>query len=202
MEELDTAKWYVLQVMSGQENRVLKSLQYRIAEDKANGIDNGIVEVVIPTERVEERKDERKIVRDRKLYPGYVLIKVRLFDENEQLIPETWGLIRETNGIIGFIGGENTVPLSEEEVDIMRKQGAEDVPKPSIVFTPGETVVIREGAFENIEGTVVKIDQERQILSVSINMFGSSTIVEIDFGQVDRPKAWQEERSGEQTNQS
>lgn len=189
MEELDTAQWYVLQVMSGQENRVSKSLQYRIAEDQANGIDNGIIEIVIPTERIEDRKGSgKKVVRDRKLYPGYVLIKVRLFDSEDKLIPETWGLIRETNGIIGFIGGEHPVPLPQEEIDLMLKQGTEEnvTPKPAVEFTLGETVVIREGAFENIEGTVVKIDQMRQILGVSINMFGSSTIVEIDFRQVDR----------------
>lgn len=189
MEELDTAQWYVLQVMSGQENRVSKSLQYRIAEDQANGIDNGIIEIVIPTERIEDRKGSgKKVVRDRKLYPGYVLIKVRLFDLENKLIPETWGLIRETNGIIGFIGGEHPVPLPQEEIELMLKQGTEEnvTPKPAVEFTLGETVVIREGAFENIEGTVVKIDQMRQILGVSINMFGSSTIVEIDFRQVDR----------------
>ncbi|MDD3953158.1 MAG: transcription termination/antitermination protein NusG [Lentisphaeria bacterium] len=189
MEELDTAQWYVLQVMSGQENRVSKSLQYRIAEDQANGIDNGIIEIVIPTERIEDRKGSgKKVVRDRKLYPGYVLIKVRLFDSEDKLIPETWGLIRETNGIIGFIGGEHPVPLPQEEIELMLKQGTEEnvTPKPAVEFTLGETVVIREGAFENIEGTVVKIDQMRQILGVSINMFGSSTIVEIDFRQVDR----------------
>jgi len=189
MEELDTAQWYVLQVMSGQENRVSKSLQYRIAEDQANGIDNGIIEIVIPTERIEDRKGSgKKVVRDRKLYPGYVLIKVRLFDSEDKLIPETWGLIRETNGIIGFIGGEHPVPLPQEEIELMLKQGTEEnvTPKPAVEFHACETVVIREGAFENIEGTVVKIDQMRQILGVSINMFGSSTIVEIDFRQVDR----------------
>ncbi|NMA19580.1 MAG: transcription termination/antitermination factor NusG [Lentisphaerae bacterium] len=189
MEELDTAQWYVLQVMSGQENRVCKSLQYRTTVDQSNGIDNGIIEVVVPTERIEERKGSgKKVVRDRKLYPGYVLIKVRLFDSEDKLIPETWGLIRETNGIIGFIGGEHPVPLPQEEIDKMLQQGAEEnvAPKPAVEFTLGETVVIREGAFENIEGTVVKIDQIRQILGVSINMFGSSTIVEIDYRQVDR----------------
>jgi len=190
MEEFDTAQWYVLQVMSGQENRVCKTLQYRIAEDQANGIDTGIIEIVIPTERIEDRKGSsgKKVVRDRKLYPGYVLIKVRLFDAQEQLIPETWGLIRETNGIIGFIGGDHPVPLPQTEVDMMLKQGTEEnvVPKPAVEFALGEMVVIREGAFENIEGSVVKIDQARQTLGVSINMFGSSTIVEIDFRQVDR----------------
>jgi len=189
MEELDTAQWYVLQVMSGQENRVCKSLQYRTAENQANGIDTGIIEIVVPTERIEERKGSgKKVVRDRKLYPGYVLIKVRLFDAEDKLIPETWGLIRETNGIIGFIGGDHPVPLPQEEIDKMLQQGAEEslAPKPAVEFTLGEAVVIREGAFENIEGTVVKIDQIRQILGVSINMFGSSTIVEIDYRQVDR----------------
>jgi transcriptional antiterminator NusG len=189
MEELDTAQWYVLQVMSGQENRVSKTLQERAAAAAAIGKDYGIEELVVPTELVADRRsDGSKVVRERKLYPGYVLVKLHLYDESGQLNPDTWGLFRETNGIIGFIGGEEPVQLPQHEVDMMLKQGEEEqvAPKPAVEFTLGELVVIREGAFENIEGTVVKIDQERQILGVSINMFGSSTIVEIDYRQVDR----------------
>ncbi len=189
MEELDTAQWYVLQVMSGQENRVSKTLQERVATAQAIGTDYGVEEIVIPTERVADRRsDGSKVVRERKLYPGYVLVKLHLYDALGELNPITWGLIRETNGIIGFIGGENPVQLPQHEVDMMLKQGEEEEqpPKPAVEFTLGELVVIRDGAFENIEGTVVKIDQERQILGVSINMFGSSTIVEIDYRQVDR----------------
>ena len=84
MEDLDTAQWYVLQVMSGQENRVQKSLLYTCQQNENEGLENDILEIVIPTERIEERRSGvkgGKIVRDRKLYPGYVLIKVRVYDD-------------------------------------------------------------------------------------------------------------------------
>ncbi|NLZ63092.1 MAG: transcription termination/antitermination factor NusG [Lentisphaerae bacterium] len=197
MEDLDTAQWYVLQVMSGQENRVQKSLLYACQQNEAEGIENGIIEIVIPTERIEERRSSGrggkggKVVRDRKLYPGYVLMKVRLYDEQDQLIPDTWALIKETQGVIGFIGGDQPVPLSDEEVEAMRNQNQDEnqPAKPPVDFTVGQSVIIRDnsGAFDNIEASVVSIDRVQQLLKVAVNMFGSMTIVELGFGQVDRP---------------
>lgn len=194
MEDLDTAQWYVLQVMSGQENRVHKSLLYACQQNEADGNENGIIEIVIPTERIEERRSGGKggkVVRDRKLYPGYILMKVRLYNEQDQLIPETWALIKETQGVIGFIGGDQPVPLSNEEVEAMRNQnqGDNQPAKPPVDFSIGQSVIIRDnsGAFDNIEANVVSIDRVHQLLKVAVNMFGSMTIVELGFGQVDRP---------------
>ncbi len=194
MEDLDTAQWYVLQAISGQENRVQKSLLYACQQNEANGIENNIIEIAIPTERIEERRTgskSGKIVRDRKLYPGYVLLKVRLFDEHGKLLPQTWAQIKETQGVIGFIGGDQPVPLSEADVEAMRnqKQDENQPAKPAVEFTVGQAVVIRDnsGAFDNIEGSVVNVDRVHQLLKVAVNMFGSMTIVELGFGQVDRP---------------
>ncbi len=194
MEDLDTAQWYVLQVMSGQENRVQKSLLYTCQQNENEGLENDILEIVIPTERIEERRSGvkgGKIVRDRKLYPGYVLIKVRLYDDQEELIPRTWAQIKETQGVIGFIGGDQPVPLSEEEIEAMRNQSQDEnqPAKPPVDFTVGQSVIIRDnsGAFDNIEANVVSIDRVHQLLKVAVNMFGSMTIVELGFGQVDRP---------------
>lgn len=200
MEELDSAQWYVLQVISGKENSVVKTLSYRIEQMRADGVDLGEIELLVPTERVQDMRDNKKTIRERKLYPGYVFIKMFLYrratlseevseDAALVLVPELWTLIRETNGAIGLIGGDNPVPLSQYEVDQMLRQveEKETVTRPLIEFTLGEIVTIRDGgAFENIEGTVVKIDEDRQTLGVSVSMFGSSTIVELDFRQVGR----------------
>jgi len=194
MEDLDTAQWYVLQVMSGQENRVQKSLLYTCQQNENEGLENDILEIVIPPERMEEGRSGvkgGKIGRDRKLYPGYVLIKVRLYDDQEELIPRTWAQIKETQGVIGFIGGDQPVPLSEEEIEAMRNQSQDEnqPAKPPVDFTVGQSVIIRDnsGAFDNIEANVVSIDRVHQLLKVAVNMFGSMTIVELGFGQVDRP---------------
>ena len=190
MEDWQTPKWYVLQTMSGRESRVLKSLGRRCAEDRASGIDNGLDEVVIPTERIEERRsNQRPVVRERKLYPGYVLIKCRLYKEEGKLDPETWGIIRDTDGVIGFIGGETPVPLSQEDVEQMIHQQGEDAdkPKPKVTYHVGDTIIIKEGAFENFEGVVEDVDQERMRLKVSVTIFGRSTPCEVDFWQVERP---------------
>ncbi|MFA6815157.1 MAG: transcription termination/antitermination protein NusG [Lentisphaeria bacterium] len=190
MEDFSAAQWYVLQVMSGQENKVMKFLTYRCEMDKQNGIDNGIHELNMPTERVEERSSAgKKIVRDRKLYPGYLLVKVRLFDDYGKLDPIVWGIINETQGVISFIGGDHPVSLAEDEVAEMLKQTQtkDDKPKAKVTYHIGETITIIDGAFENFEGIIETVDEERSKLQVSVSIFGRSTPVEVEFWQVERP---------------
>lgn len=189
MEDSVGAKWYVLQVMSGQENRVQKSLQLRCEADIQAGKMNGVLEVVIPSERVENRKNGKKIVRERKLYPGYLLIKLDLHDADGRVRPDTWSTVLEVQGVIGFIGKDRPVPISDEEVAVMMQQveQAAEKPKPKIVYTIGETVVIKEGPFENFEGVIESVDTDRQRLKVSVSIFGRSTPVEVETWQVERP---------------
>jgi len=183
------ARWYVLQAMSGQEMRATKALQARCQMDRAKGIDNGVEEVVIPTERVEDRRNGRKTVHERKLYPGYVLVKARLYKEDGHRDADVWDFIKNTEGVIGFIGGEKPVALAQNDVDLMISQQGEDVekPKPKISYNVGESVIIKDGAFENLEGVVEDVDQERMKLKLSVSIFGRPTPVELEFWQVERP---------------
>ncbi|NMA43495.1 MAG: hypothetical protein GX946_08970 [Oligosphaeraceae bacterium] len=193
MQEHDAAQWYVMQVMTGQEHKVEKALlqlKERAVTDSEVEAAKRIVDVRVPVERVayERKSGGAKLERDRKLYPGYVFAKLALYKSDDSIDPLLWSQIREINGLIGFIGGEDPVPISDSEVEAMEKQDEEkDAPaRPIREFVIGETIVMREGAFENIQGTVLKVDNLKQVLSVSVNMFGSSTVVEVGFGQVDR----------------
>ncbi len=209
-----TIRWYVMQVMSGQESKVYKYLRFQCIQDAANvvsaaddaklneefgalfnGLLYGIYELCIPYERVEDRrgsgKEKSASVKYRKLYPGYVLIRMRLYDEEGRLIPDHWNFIKDTKGVIGLIGGQNPVPLTEKEVsDMLRKQKDNEVEpaRPTVVYNVGEAVIIKEGAFANCEGTIEVVDQERQRLKVSVSIFGRFTPVEVDFEQVERPE--------------
>lgn len=185
-QNLATAQWYVLQAMSGQENKVFNSLTTRIEQDRLAGIDNGIEELVIPTEKVEERRNNKKVVRERKLYPGYLLIKVCLYRGDGELEPMAWRTINETQGVIGFVGGSTPTPLPPDDVALMLKQKEEEE-KPAIIYQVGETVIIRDGAFEGYEGIIESIDSVRQRLKVSASIFGRSTPIEVEIWQVERP---------------
>ncbi|NLZ59899.1 MAG: hypothetical protein GX901_04475 [Lentisphaerae bacterium] len=193
MQEHDASQWFVMQVMSGQESKVEKALlqlKERAITEAEQAAAERIIDVRVPVERVvyERKSGTAKQERERKLYPGYVFAKLALYNPDHSIDPLLWTQIRDINGMIGFIGGDDPVPITEEEVAAMEKQDEEkDAPaKPLREFVIGETIVMREGAFENIQGTVLKIDNLKQVLNVSVNMFGSSTVVEVGFGQVDR----------------
>jgi transcriptional antiterminator NusG len=192
MDEVPSrARWYVMQVMSGQENRVLKSIEYRCEQNQAKGIDHGILEVIIPTKKVEERRNGKKIISERKLFPGYVLLHAEIYDEQEQLKPETWGFIKETQGVIGLIGGDRPVPLTEQEVqDMIPKEGEESeltAPERPALPSVGSRVKVISGPFEGFEGLVESADEVRLRLTVSVSIFGRSTPVEVESWQVEIP---------------
>ena len=183
------ARWFVLQTMSGQENHAQNGLLRRVELDKREGIDDGIEEVVIPQKEVTERKNGKTTTIKKKLYPGYLLVKCRLYLEDGKRNAETWTIIKDMNGVIGFVGGDYPMPLPEEEVQQMLGQcgATSEKPVPKVNYKVGETVIIREGAFENFEGSIESIDSERQKLKLSVNLFGRSTPVEVEFWQVERP---------------
>lgn len=193
MDEVPSkAQWYVMQVMSGQENRVLKSIQHRCLQEQKNGIDNGILEVVIPTKKVEDRKNGKKVVTERKLFPGYVLLHAEIYDEHDQLKPLTWGFLKETQGVIGLIGGERPVPLTDQEVkDMIPKEGEESELTATVRPTlppVGSRVKVTSGPFEGFEGLVESNDEVRLRLTVSVSIFGRSTPVEVESWQVEIPE--------------
>ncbi len=178
-------QWYALHVLSGQEKKVKESLERRAKTDEMGDL---IREVVIPTERVSEVKRGKKIESERKLHPGYVYINMYLRDEEKKLVERTWYFVRETNGVIGFADGDNPQPIRASEVQTMLGQMREREEKvlPKIAFSVGDKVKVGDGPFQNQEGLIEGVDMDRGKLKVSVNMFGRSTSLELEYWQVDK----------------
>jgi transcriptional antiterminator NusG len=178
-------QWYALHGLSGQEKKVKESLERRAKTDEMGDL---VREVVIPTERVSEVKRGKKIETERKLHPGYVYINMKLRDEEKKLVEKTWYFVRETNGVIGFADGDNPQPLRADEVETMLGQMREREEKvlPKVAFTVGDKVKVGDGPFQNQEGLIEAVDMERGKLKVSVNMFGRSTTLELEYWQVDK----------------
>lgn len=185
-EEEKRAQWFAVQVLAGQENKVLDNLNKRI---KTEEMSDFVYEVIVPTERVSEVKRGKKTETVRKLMPGYVLVNMWLLDENRQPVDRTWYFIRETTGVIGFAGNkERPIPMRPSEVEAVLAQvrGAEEKAKPKIEFNVGETVKVSDGPFQNQSGTVTEIDPERGKIRVSISIFGREAIAELEYWQIER----------------
>jgi transcriptional antiterminator NusG len=178
-------QWYALHVLSGQEKKVKESLERRAKTEEMGDL---IREVVIPTERVSEVKRGKKIESERKLHPGYVYVNMFLRDEEKKLVERTWYFVRETNGVIGFADGDNPQPIRADEVETMLGQMREREEKvlPKVAFTIGDKVKVGDGPFQNQEGLIEGVDMERGKLKVSVNMFGRSTSLELEYWQVDK----------------
>lgn len=170
-----TAKWYVVHTYSGYENKVKTSIERMV---DYRGMQDLILEVVIPTEERVEIKDGVKKVKTRKLYPGYVVIKMIVNNE-------TWYLVRNTEGVTGFVGhGSDPIPLTKEEIVRM---GIEKL-KIDLDIEVGDTVRIIGGVFEGQLGIVEAVNPEKQIVKTRISMFGRDTPAEIEFSQVSKLK--------------
>ena len=167
------AKWYVVHTYSGHENKVKVNME-KMAENR--GMQNLILSVVVPTEdRVEIKNGQRK-VKTRKIFPGYVLVKM-------VVTSESWYLVRNTQGVTGFVGhGSEPIPLTDEEV---RRMGIEKV-YIDLDIEAGDNVKVINGPFESFMGVVEEVNMDRQVLRVKISMFGRDTPVELEFGQVDK----------------
>ncbi len=178
-------QWFVLHTLTGQEYKVKESIHRRL---KLEEMEDYISEVIVPTEKVSEVKRGVRSTQTRKFFPGYVLVNVALYDENKQLREKVWFFIRETPGIIGFVGGDRPVPLRQQEVEMILRQVEEkrEKVKPKVVFEPGETVKITDGPFMNFSGVVEEVDPERGKLKVSVAIFGRSAPVELEYWQVER----------------
>jgi len=178
-------QWFALHTLSGQENKVKTYIE---KFKKTEELDEEILEVLMPTEIVSEVKNGKKTTKTRKLYPGYVFINMRLYDENNQLINKPWYFVKETTGVIGFVGGENPAPLRQSEVDEIRAriEAASGKEVPKVSYEEGETVKINDGAFANLTGRIDEIDPERGKLKISVSIFGRFTPVELEYWQVER----------------
>lgn len=178
-------EWFVLHTLTGQEGKVRESVERRIKQEE---MEDCIDKIIIPTEKVSEVKKGVRSTTTRKFFPGYVLVHIALYDNNRQILEKSWHFIRETPGIIGFIGGEKPIPLHPEEVEVVLHQVEEkkEKVKPKVVFEPGETVKITDGAFLNFAGVVEEVEPNRGKLKVSVAIFGRSVPVELEYWQVER----------------
>lgn len=167
------ARWYVVHTYSGHENKVKVNIE-KIVENR--GMQDLILDIVVPTEdRVEIKNGQRKI-KTRKMFPGYVIIKMIVTNES-------WYLVRNTQGVTGFVGhGSDPIPLSNEEV---ARMGIEKI-WIDLDVEAGDTVKVISGPFESFMGTVEEVNMDKQTLKVIVSMFGRDTLVELEFGQVEK----------------
>ena len=177
------SQWFVIHTLSGQEQKVKESIDKRI---KAEEMGDFIKEVMVPMEKVVEVRNNKKTVSTRKLWPGYVFIDMALLDENGRIIEKPWYFIKETPGVIGFVGGEPPVPTPTAEVEAIKAQisASEETEKPKVSFAVGETIKINNGPFLNFSGVIEEIEPERGKLKVTVNIFGRNTPVELEYWQI------------------
>lgn len=166
----DAARWYVIHTYSGYENKVATNIEKMVENRRLQDL---IFEVKIPTEKVVEIKDNKRKEIERKIFPGYVLVKMIITDE-------TWYIVRNTRGVTGFVGTTTKpVPLSQEEVD---KLGVE-TREITVDYNVGDSVKITEGPIAGFVGVVEEIDKDKQKVKVKVSMFGRETTAEIELGQ-------------------
>jgi transcriptional antiterminator NusG len=184
-------KWFVLRVGTNREKRVQKQLRSRV---ETHDLGELITELLVVTERVTEIKAGQRRTVERKVYPGYVMAQIAVDEESGEIPPEVWHLIRETPGQIKFVGSPDKPnkpqPLSPEEVAKMQQQmarlDAEEGDQVSIDFELGERVRIREGSFENFEGSVEELQPEKGMVKVSIMVFGRPTPIDFECWKVEK----------------
>ena len=172
-------EWYVLRVASGREESVKEGLLKKI---QIADLDESVPTVLVPTERVSEIKGGKKRYRERKLYPGYIIVEMELNDD-------VWYLIKDTPGIGDFVGSyQKPVPLSPNEVEkILNTLKAKDeTPEVKIDLEPGDGVKIKEGPFENFDGTVGEVFPAKGQVRVMVTIFGRATPVDLEYWQVER----------------
>lgn len=172
-EKTDKAYWYVVYTYSGYENKVKTNLDKTIEN---LGLQDSILDVKVPMEETIEIKNGKKKHVQRKMFPGYVMVKMFLTDD-------TWYVVRNTRGVTGFVGpGSKPIPLSDAEV---RSMGVEDIPI-KLDVEVGESIIITSGPFESFIGVVEEVSTEKQKVKVIVAMFGRDTSIELDFVQVKR----------------
>lgn len=173
-------QWYVVHVYSGMEKSVLKAMMERI---ERAALQTFFGKILVPSEEVVEIKGGQKSITERRIFPGYVLVEMDLTDE-------TWHLVKSTPRVTGFLGGKGNrpAPISEKEVDKILSQMEEGVekPRPKVLFEVGEMIRVKDGPFADFNGNVEEVNYEKSKVRVSVAIFGRSTPVELDFGQVEK----------------
>ena len=182
-------RWYVVHAYSGFEKSVAQSLRDRIVR---MGMEARFGEVLVPTEEIIEMRAGQKRRSERKFFPGYVLVQIASHEENgiPRIDSECWHLIKETTKVMGFIGGtaDRPLPIADSEADaiLQRVQDGVEKPKPKVLFEPGQMVRVVDGPFNDFNGVVEEINYDKSRLRVAVLIFGRSTPVELEFGQVEK----------------
>ena len=173
-------EYYVIQAFSNCEKKVKAALEERI---NMSGLSKMFGDIMIPTEQVTELKKGQKKQMERKFFPGYMLVQMEMNDD-------TWHLVRKTPNVMGFMGGTRNkpMPLSEDELNRITNRVEKTTEQPvfKTVFESGETVRINDGPFNDFNGTVEEVDYEKNLIRVSVSIFGKSTPVELNFSQVEK----------------
>ena len=174
------ARWYIVNAYSNFEHKVADSLREQAAQA---GLEDCFEEILVPTEEVVEMRAGQKRKSERKFFPGYVLVHMELNDD-------TWHLVKNTPRVMGFIGGtaDRPAPITAKEADkiLQRMEASEDMPAHKTVYEPGEMVRVTDGPFNDFTGTVEEVNYEKNRLRVAVLIFGRSTPVELEFGQVEK----------------
>ena len=172
--------WYVVHAYSGFEAQVSRSLVERV---RRAGMEDKFGEILVPTEEVVEMRGGQQRKSERKFFPGYVLVNMELTDD-------TWHLVKDVPKVMGFLGGtgDRHLPISDNEADaiLQRVQEGVEKPRPKVLFEPGEVVRVVDGPFNDFTGVVEGVDYEKSRLKVSVLIFGRSTPVDLEFGQVEK----------------
>ncbi len=173
-------RWYVVHAYSGMEKSVAKTLQERV--DRA-GLQSQFGKIMVPTEEVVEIKGGKRAISERRLYSGYVLVEMEMTDE-------AWHLVKSTPKVTGFLGGKanKPSPLPQREVDeiLLRMQEGYEKPRPKVLFEVGEMVRVKDGPFTDFNGNVEEVNYDKNRVRVSVTIFGRSTPVDLEFGQVEK----------------
>ncbi|OGX09101.1 MAG: transcription termination/antitermination factor NusG [Omnitrophica WOR_2 bacterium GWF2_38_59] len=172
-------KWYVVHTQTGSEEKAKAGLENRMA---TTALKDYVQEIVVPTEQVSEIRGGKKRITARKFFPGYIII-------NMEMNKESWYLVKSTPGITGFIGpGRKPTPISIDEVNaiLRRTEDTETKPTPKTSFEVGESIRIAQGPFANFNGIVMELYPDRGKLKVSVSIFGRSTLVELEYWQVEK----------------
>jgi len=174
-----SSRWYVIHVYSGFEKKVAQAIREQSVQ---KGLAEHFEQILVPTEEVVEVKRGAKVNSERKIFPGYVLIKMDLDDV-------TWHLVKNTAKVTGFLGGRGRpLPISETEAARIMRQIQEGIerPKPSITFEVGEQVRVSDGPFTSFNGVVEDVDEEKSRVKVAVSIFGRATPVELEYSQVEK----------------
>ena len=177
---MSAKRWYVVHAFSGMEKSVAKAIQERI--DRAE-MQQHFGQILVPVEEVVEIRGGQKAISERRFFPGYVLVEMEMTDE-------TWHLVKETPRVMGFIGGkaEKPAPITSKEAAkiLQRLEEGQDKPTHKIIYEPGEMVRVIDGPFNDFTGAVEEVNYEKSRLRVAVLIFGRSTPVELEFGQVEK----------------